>query len=125
MFSGLTLTQCPLTFWTPVLGLQQLESWSPCTRWGAATSCGRNYSQGCHNLLLSTIIHVYDARVTDNDGRASNFLSWEDFTPGTYKMHFSTGQYYKEKQTETFYPYAEVIVLSDLHSFTQSFCSLC
>ena len=71
------------------------------------------------------MIHVYDARVTDNDGRASNFLSWEDFTPGTYKMHFSTGQYYKEKQTETFYPYAEVIVLSDLHSFTQSFCSLC
>ena len=23
-------------------------------------------------------------------------------------MHFATGQYYKEKQTETFYPYAEV-----------------
>merc|ERR1712117_76373 len=49
------------------------------------------------------------ARVTNDDGRASNFLSWEDFKPGTYKMHFATGQYYKEKQTETFYPYAEVV----------------
>jgi len=49
------------------------------------------------------------ARVTNDDGRASNFLSWEDFRPGTYKMHFATGQYFKEKQTETFYPYAEVV----------------
>ena len=48
------------------------------------------------------------SRVTNSDGRASNFLGWEDFKPGTYKMHFATGQYYKEKQTETFYPYAEV-----------------
>ena len=47
-------------------------------------------------------------RVTNSDGRASNFLGWEDFKPGTYKMHFATGAYYKEKQTETFYPYAEV-----------------
>ena len=48
------------------------------------------------------------SRVTNSDGRASNFLGWEDFKPGTYKMHFATGAYYKEKQTETFYPYAEV-----------------
>merc|ERR1712029_1056318 len=26
------------------------------------------------------------ARVTNDDGRASNFLSWEDFRPGTYKI---------------------------------------
>jgi len=49
------------------------------------------------------------SRVTNADGRASNFLSWEQFQPGTYKMHFSTGQYFKERATETFYPYAEVI----------------
>jgi len=49
------------------------------------------------------------SRVTNDDGRASNFLSWEDFRPGTYKMHFSTGQYFKERATETFYPYAEVV----------------
>ena len=52
------------------------------------------------------------SRVTNSDGRASNFLGWEDFKPGTYKMHFATGAYYKEKQTETFYPYAEVNYLS-------------
>merc|ERR1719412_1106290 len=49
------------------------------------------------------------SRVTNEDGRASNFLSWEDFKPGTYKMHFATGQYFKEKNTETFYPFAEVV----------------
>jgi 5-hydroxyisourate hydrolase-like protein (transthyretin family) len=32
---------------------------------------------------------------TNLDGRASGFLSWENFTPGTYKMHFATGQYWK------------------------------
>jgi len=49
------------------------------------------------------------SRVTNDDGRASNFLSWEDFKPGTYKMHFATGQYFQEKKTETFYPFAEVV----------------
>jgi len=49
------------------------------------------------------------SRVTNDDGRASNFLSWEDFKPGTYKMHFATGQYFKGKNTETFYPFAEVV----------------
>jgi len=49
------------------------------------------------------------SRVTNDDGRASNFLSWEEFQPGTYKMHFSTGQYFKDRATETFYPYAEVV----------------
>jgi len=49
------------------------------------------------------------SRVTNEDGRASNFLSWEQFQPGTYKMHFSTGQYFKERATETFYPFAEVV----------------
>ena len=56
-----------------------------------------------------------DFRVTNSDGRASNFLGWEDFKPGTYKMHFATGQYYKEKQTETFYPYAEVKLIFNRH----------
>merc|ERR1712038_180836 len=49
------------------------------------------------------------SRVTNDDGRASNFISWEDFKPGTYKMHFATGRYFKEKNTETFYPFAEVV----------------
>jgi len=49
------------------------------------------------------------SRATNDDGRASNFLSWDEFKPGTYKMHFATGEYFKEQKTETFYPYAEVV----------------
>ena len=63
-----------------------------------------------HRVFINSVLTMNDiTRVTNDDGRASNFLSWEDFRPGTYKMHFATGQYFKEKQTETFYPYAEVI----------------
>lgn len=49
------------------------------------------------------------SRLTDGDGRATAFLPWEHFSPGTYKMHFSTGQYFRDQQTESFYPYAEVV----------------
>merc|ERR1711951_20990 len=49
------------------------------------------------------------SRATNDDGRASNFLSWDDFKPGTYKMHFATGEYFKQQKVETFYPYAEVV----------------
>ena len=35
------------------------------------------------------------SRLTNEDGRASAFLSWEQFNPGTYKMHFATGQYFR------------------------------
>ena len=65
-------------------------------------------------------------RVTNSDGRASNFLGWEDFKPGTYKMHFATGEYYKEKQTETFYPYAEVkLTLDKTNKQMAGCCRLC
>ena len=35
------------------------------------------------------------SRLTNEDGRATAFLTWEQFTPGTYKMHFATGQYFR------------------------------
>lgn len=49
----------------------------------------------------------YNFRVTDNAGRAGNFLSQEAFTEGTYKMVFDTGAYYKELAVKSFYPYIE------------------
>merc|ERR1712098_781009 len=49
------------------------------------------------------------SRATNDDGRASKFLSWDEFKPGTYKMHFATGEYFKQQKVETFYPYAEVV----------------
>merc|ERR1719431_2044007 len=48
-------------------------------------------------------------RTTDNEGRASSFLSSDHFRSGVYKMHFGTGQYFRDRGTESFYPYAEVV----------------
>ena len=47
-------------------------------------------------------------RETNADGRASAFLTWEQFEPGTYKMKFDIKEYFERKNSETFYPYAEV-----------------
>ena len=47
-------------------------------------------------------------RETNADGRASAFLTWEQFEPGTYKMKFDIKEYFEKKNSETFYPYAEV-----------------
>jgi hypothetical protein len=47
-------------------------------------------------------------RLTNEDGRASGFLSWEDFHVGTYKMHFATGAYFAATGRTSFYPFAEV-----------------
>jgi len=50
------------------------------------------------------------SRVTNQDGRASDFLSWEDFgVPAVYKIHFATGNYFREQQQDTFYPFVEVV----------------
>ena len=102
-----TQTPCPLTSSTPPSGFLLAGFSSPCMPW-EANKPGPSYRAGrtSKNLLLEMQILI--VRVTNDDGRASNFISWEDFKPGTYKMHFATGQYFKEKNTETFYPFAEV-----------------
>merc|ERR1711963_550117 len=46
---------------------------------------------------------------TNADGRASAFLTWEQFEPGTYKMKFDIKEYFERKNSETFYPYAEIV----------------
>ena len=33
--------------------------------------------------------------MTDEEGRASAFLTWEDFSPGSYRAHFDTLPYYR------------------------------
>jgi len=50
-----------------------------------------------------------NSKLSNEDGRASAFLSWENFHPGTYKLHFNTGEYYAKTNTSTFYPFAEVV----------------
>ncbi len=63
--------------------------------------------------------------MTNNDGRASAFLTWEQFEVGRYKMHFQLEQYFNKKGVHSFYPYAEVtpfkiLWLSD-YALTQCF----
>ena len=48
------------------------------------------------------------SRQTNNDGRASGFMTWEQFQPGTYKLKFNTKEYFEARDVDTFYPYAEV-----------------
>lgn len=50
-----------------------------------------------------------NTKLTNEDGRASGFLSWEDFHVGTYKMHFATGSYFSCTGRQSFYPFAEVV----------------
>ena len=103
-----TQTRCPLTSSTLPWGSRPRGSVSPCLPWEANTP-GLSYRAGKTLTNVCWLeMHIVIGRVTNGDGRASNFLSWEDFKPGTYKMHFATGQYFKEKNTETFYPFAEV-----------------
>ena len=43
------------------------------------------------DIVLKTIIHR-------QDGRASSFLTWEDFgLPAVYKIHFATSNYFRLK----------------------------
>ena len=47
-------------------------------------------------------------RQTNNDGRASAFLEWDDFISGVYKAHFDVKSYFEKRGQETFFPFCEV-----------------
>lgn len=47
-------------------------------------------------------------RTTNDDGRCPGLITREAFIPGTYKMRFETGQYWKGLGETCFYPYVEV-----------------
>merc|ERR1712061_218816 len=53
-------------------------------------------------------LHVI-RKETNEDGRASGFLSWESFEPVMYRMRFDIKDYFHKRGIETFYPYAEVV----------------
>ena len=52
----------------------------------------------------------YFFRETNDDGRASAFLTWEQFQPVIYRMRFEIKEYFQAKNIDTFYPYAEVML---------------
>ncbi|XP_078524426.1 EP-cadherin-like [Lissotriton helveticus] len=46
---------------------------------------------------------------TNADGRCPGILSPERFTAGTYKLRFETGEFWKQLEQISFYPYVEVV----------------
>ncbi len=50
-----------------------------------------------------------DEKVTDKNGRISDFLSMENNNLGIYKLTYLVSDYFKANKTETFYPFIEVV----------------
>jgi len=66
-------------------------------------------SLSLHRLKEDSSWEFVNSGTTNQDGRLENgLLTQEQFTVGMYKMHFSTGEYFKKLNQVTFYPYVEV-----------------
>ena len=50
-----------------------------------------------------------DEKNTDTNGRISDFLPSEKDNLGIFKLTYYTSDYFKKKNTESFYPYIEVV----------------
>ncbi|MCF2445053.1 hydroxyisourate hydrolase [Dyadobacter sp. CY345] len=52
---------------------------------------------------------VIDEKITDANGRISNFLSSENTNKGIFKLTFLTADYFKSQKIQSFYPFIEVV----------------
>lgn len=50
-----------------------------------------------------------DQKITDENGRITDFLSSEKSNLGIYKLIYFTSDYFKKSKTESFYPFIEVV----------------
>lgn len=50
-----------------------------------------------------------DEKVTDKNGRITDFLKRNTSNLGIYKLTYFTKEYFKRSQTESFYPFIEVV----------------
>ena len=50
-----------------------------------------------------------DQQKTDQNGRISNFLEETKTEKGIYRLNFLIADYFKNKKTESFYPFIEVV----------------
>lgn len=50
-----------------------------------------------------------DEKITDKNGRISDFLNTEKSNLGIYKLTYYTSDYFKRTNTESFYPFIEVV----------------
>ncbi|XP_034045145.1 5-hydroxyisourate hydrolase-like isoform X2 [Thalassophryne amazonica] len=46
---------------------------------------------------------------TNEDGRCPGLITKQKFTPGVYKLHFDTAQYWQRLGETCFYPYVEIV----------------
>lgn len=56
--------------------------------------------------------YKYVVRRTNKEGRLPGLLTKEEFTPGTYKVKFYTEEYFNATNTEGFYPYVDVSIIT-------------
>lgn len=50
-----------------------------------------------------------DEKITDTNGRISDFLPSEKSNNGIYRLTYYTSEYFKKNNTESFYPFIEVV----------------
>ena len=50
-----------------------------------------------------------DEKITDNNGRITDFLPSEKPSLGIYKLTYFTSDYFKKNNTDSFYPFIEVV----------------
>ena len=50
-----------------------------------------------------------DAKTTDKDGRVADFLPNTKSNDGIYRLTFEVADYFKKDNTESFYPFIEVV----------------
>lgn len=50
-----------------------------------------------------------DQKITDINGRITDFLTTEKSNIGIYKLTYYTSEYFKKTNTDSFYPFIEVI----------------
>ena len=50
-----------------------------------------------------------DEKVTDKGGRVPNFLDGSAANNGIYKLTYYTAEYFKRSNTDSFYPFIEVV----------------
>lgn len=48
-------------------------------------------------------------KASDADGRIKDFLAPGALKAGTYRLRFSTGDYFKRREVPSFYPFVEVV----------------
>ncbi len=50
-----------------------------------------------------------DSKITDQNGRIGSFLEGSKNNEGIYKLTFLVSDYFKQKNTESFYPFIDVV----------------